>query len=239
MFVVACSNQLEPTESQPSLAQVSVASSAAAPVKSAPARAAPDQRLAPVASAAPSGNVPTSAPLQIRRDGQQHPAAAARRVLHFGDSMVPLVGNYLKPAVEKAGGRYTSISTASARTVSWADDERLPDAIEQQDPELVLVSLGSNELYVSELDAPKQAIRRIVAQIGDRACLWIGPPAWNKRRQFLNMLAQTVAPCRYFDSTKLKFKRQQDGRHPTFGSSHRWASEVWKQLGGTEGLAAD
>jgi len=160
----------------------------------------------------------------------------AERVLHLGDSMVPLVANYLRTALA-AQGRYEAISTASATTLSWAEDPRLPSAIKKLDPDLVLISLGSNEIFVREdLAAHISAAKRIVAGIGARPCLWIGPPAWAKGFGFVEALSAAVAPCGYFASEKLSFERQADGRHPTWAASYAWANQVWKRLGGKNDL---
>lgn len=164
------------------------------------------------------------------------PAAKAHRVLHVGDSMVPLVANYIKPVVMRNGGSYESISISSSSTGSWAATHQLRDAVAKLNPDLVLISLGSNDLFVRDLDARARDIRQIVAEVGGRACLWVGPPAWAKDFGFLQTLRESSAGCGYFDSSVLRFERQADGRHPTWGSSYRWASAVWKQLGGTDDL---
>lgn len=161
------------------------------------------------------------------------PAAQARRVLHFGDSMVPLVGNYLRPRFEAQGGQYAITSTSSSSTLSWAEGAQLREALAQHDPELVLISLGSNELYFTDdLAQRAAAIQAIVREVGGRACLWIGPPSWAKARAFLDTLEANLGSCSYFDSAKLPMERQADGRHPTWGASHGWANRVWQRLGG-------
>jgi len=70
------------------------------------------------------------------------PAAQARKVLQFGDSRVPLVGNYLRPRFEARGGRYEITSTSSSSTLSWAEGTQLRDALAKHEPDLVLISLG-------------------------------------------------------------------------------------------------
>ena len=159
--------------------------------------------------------------------------AEARRVLHFGDSMVPLVGNYLRPVYERQGSSYRMLSTRSSTTRTFSEHAALATELRDYDPDLVLISLGSNELFERELGAVATAVRAIVRQVGNRPCLWIAPPAWAKGHGFLDTLQDSVAPCDYFDSSRLPFSRQADGRHPDWSSSYRWASEVWRALGGT------
>ena len=175
----------------------------------------------------------------MERDGKSLPAARAERVLHFGDSMVPLVGNYLRPEFEAAGSRYEIMSTSSSSTLSWAKGEELRQHLAKSDPDLVLISLGSNELYfVDDLGERAAAIQSIVRAIGGRACLWIGPPSWAKARGFLDTLEENLGHCAYFDSARLPMQRQADGRHPTWGASHGWANKVWQRLGGESALRA-
>ena len=172
-------------------------------------------------------------PLTVVQGGQSVPAARAKKVVHFGDSMVPLVGNYLRPRIEAQGGHYEVISTSSSSTLSWAEGALLRETLAKHQPELVLISLGSNELYfVDDLAQRAQAIRSIVREVGDRACLWVGPPSWAKARGFLDTLEKNLGHCSYFDSAKLPMERQADGRHPTWGASHGWANRVWQRLGG-------
>lgn len=155
------------------------------------------------------------------------------RVLHIGDSMVPLVGNYLRPVYQERGARYVMLSTHSSSTRSWASDARLAAALAEHDPDLVLISLGTNELFDRDLTSIARAIEQLTARVAPRACLWIAPPAWAKDAGFAQTLRDHSGSCQVFDSTRLPFTRQSDGRHPDWSSSYRWATEVWRALGGT------
>jgi len=204
----------------------------------APSQAAAVSAPAPVPTASASASTsvePLESPvLQFESNDGPSPAAEALRILHVGDSMVPLVGNYLRQILAKEGRRYEIVSIPSSSTLSWARDHGLRDAMYRYDPQVVLISLGSNELFDPNPTRRALAIRQIVAETRDRPCLWIGPPAWKKDRGFLQVLEQNVGRCRYFDSAKLSLDRMADGRHPSWTGSHKWAVEVWKVLGGTQ-----
>jgi hypothetical protein len=165
------------------------------------------------------------------RDASAPPWPPAR-VLHVGDSMVPLVGNYLRPAFEALGSRYVVDFTDSSTLGAWARDERLSKAVWKHDPDLVLLSLGSNELFAHDLESRAGLVRRLVADLRGRDCVFVGPPAWTDARRFLQMLRDNVAPCRYFDSARLPLERTSDGRHPDWNAGYAWSSEVWAFLGG-------
>jgi len=232
--VVACSKE---SEGASPTAVPEPAKSPAAPSASAAAPSAP--ALVASVPALPSAKPAANGPLTLQRDGQSVPAAQARKVVHFGDSMVPLVGNYLRPRFEAQGGHYEITSTSSSSSLSWAEGDLLGKTLAKHDPDLVLISLGSNELYfVDDLAQRAEAIRAIVRAVGDRACLWIGPPSWAKARGFLDTLEANLGHCSYFDSAKLPMERQADGRHPTWGASHGWANQVWQRLGGEGGVDA-
>jgi hypothetical protein len=180
---------------------------------------------------------PTSGPLLLAKPEGLVPAARARRILHVGDSMVPLVGNYLRPIVQARGGTYDIVSLASSSTREWGGPKRiLQDAMFRYDPEVVLISLGSNELFDPHPEARIESIRQIIADTRGRPCLWISPPAWKKDFGFLELLRKNLEHCRYFDSTKLNLPRMPDGRHPDWTGGYRWASGVWKALGGTDAV---
>ncbi len=206
---------------------------------SAPTPTPPAASLAPSATAAAptpaaSESAIDSGILTLERDGQRVPAARAERVLHVGDSMVPLVANYLAPLVRKRGGKYHVLSEISSSTSIWASRRLLHEATYDYDPDLVLISLGSNELFAPPTARQARDIQQLVQHTRGRPCLWIAPPAWKRDRGFLALLQANLGHCRYFDSTQLDLPRMEDGRHPNWVGGHRWASAVWRALGGTE-----
>ncbi len=166
-------------------------------------------------------------------------AASARRVLHVGDSMAPLVGYYLRPVFARSGATYVVLAEDSSSTLSWDNSRKLQEAVYEHEPDLVIVSLGSNELFEPTPARRRGAVRRLVEDVRGRACLWIGPPAWKKDLGFVDMLRANLGHCRYFDSTALRLPRMDDGRHPTWTGGHRWASAVWRDLGGSGAVPAN
>lgn len=147
--------------------------------------------------------------------------------------MVPLVGNYLRPIFQKDGRKYNIESVTSSSTLSWDNKRLLQDAMYKYDPDLILISLGSNELFDRNPGRRAPAIKRLVQDTRGRPCLWIGPPAWKEDYGFIEVLKQNLGHCRYLDSVALKLPRMADGRHPSWTGGYRWAVAVWKELGGT------
>jgi hypothetical protein len=170
----------------------------------------------------------------VRDDAGTRAAAVASRVLHVGDSMAPLVGNFLRPLFHKQGRNYWIETVVSSSTLEWAEKRLLQDAMYKYDPEVVIVSLGSNELFDPRPARRGPAVKQIVADTRGRPCLWIGPPLWKPDTGFIAVLKQNLGHCRYFDSSKLDLPRMEDGRHPSWTGGWRWADAVWRELGGTE-----
>jgi hypothetical protein len=172
--------------------------------------------------------------LLLRSDGGFIPAARAERILHVGDSMAPLVGNYLRTLFNTEGRKYWVESIPSTSSLDWGSKRLLQDAMYRYDPQVVLISLGSNELFDPNPERRAGAIRQIVEDTRGRPCMWIGPPLWKKDTGFVRVLQANLGHCRYFDSSKLRLPRMEDGRHPSWSGGYAWASAVWRALGGTE-----
>lgn len=221
----------------PGLLLLAACNTEASPATTARAAAGPDaspSNAAPAAApAAPSEAASAAArPLAIQRDGGTVPAAEALRVLHVGDSMAPLVGNYLRPIFDASRRSYFIETVVSSSTLDWAGKGLLREAMYKYDPELVLISLGSNELFDPKPARRGTAVEQMVGETRGRPCLWIGPPLWKKDTGFVDVLRKHLGHCRYFDSSRLDLPRMADGRHPSWTGGWRWADAVWRELGG-------
>ncbi len=239
-LTIACSEPDQAPAASPDPTGSNPLSPPAKPIASlhAAASALPSAAGSPALDAGPQAidqaALPADAPLTLLAEGGVRPAAQAERFLHVGDSMVPLVGNYLRPLVQGRGGKYFIDSVTSSSTLSWDNERRLQQAMYRYDPQVVLISLGSNELFDRTPERRAPAIQRLVADTRGRPCLWIGPPAWKKDFGFIEVLKSNLGHCRYLDSTALKLPRMEDGRHPSWSGSHRWATVTWQLLGGVE-----
>jgi lysophospholipase L1-like esterase len=150
------------------------------------------------------------------------------RVLVFGDSMVTSgLGVYLQERVAARGGKLFLISKGSSTTATWTEGHELQDLLTRLRPDIVLVVLASNELFVPNPEARRYAVRAIVERIGARPCLWIGPSPWLPEKGILGVVKSASSPCRYYDSTSLTLERQADHIHPTMLGGKAWAEAVW------------
>lgn len=153
------------------------------------------------------------------------------RVLMFGDSMVwSGLGWTLEKLVVARGGSFSFATKPLATTVMWAEGQELAKVIARTRPDVVIVALPANELFIPNPSARVRDIRKIVDVIGNRPCVWIGPAPWRPQKGMLDVVRENAAPCRFYDSTDLPIERQADGIHPTLAGGRAWADAVWRDV---------
>jgi lysophospholipase L1-like esterase len=149
----------------------------------------------------------------------------------FGDSMVTSgLGVSLEERVVARGGKWFHVSRPSSTTLSWRQGAELEQLLARTRPDVVIVVLASNELFVPFPRARESDVRTIVQRIGARACLWVGPAPWLPEKGMLEVVRESSSPCRYFDSTALDLERQPDRIHPTRKGGKAWADAVWQAV---------
>ena len=192
------------------------AAPSAAPTATSPPEPEREPEPEPVTPAAPPG-LP---PIAIRK---------GTRVLMFGDSMVTSgLGVTLEERVVAQGGKFFHISKPSSTSLTWAEGRALQDLVLRTRPDVVIVVLASNELFVPNPHARAPEVRTIVQRIGSRPCLWIGPAPWRPEKGIIGVVRETSKPCRFFDSSGLTLERGPDGIHPTLHGGKTWANAVWQ-----------
>jgi hypothetical protein len=156
-----------------------------------------------------------------------------RRVLMFGDSMVNCgINVWLKPRLAKLGvERYATHSWASSTTQTWSTSPKIKLYLQRYDPDVVIIVIGSNELFHPYPRMMIKPIQAILAQIGPRRQVyWVGPPAWKKDKGIIAVMESQLPPGHFLDSAKVAMTRQSDGYHPDFKGSRQWADAIWAWL---------
>ena len=214
---------------------------APAPVAPAPAPAAdpgpppaPATDPAPMPAAAtpaatePAPAVPTPAPAEA-------PLAdlpVGTKVLQVGDSFAAALGIPLGKRLKAAGVR-TSLEYKTASYVpTWAFGPDLPKIIDTYRPDLVLVTLGANEVEITDPPQRAGAVKRLVQKLGDRPCVWILPPLWKPDTGLMQVIKDNAAPCKVLDSSALvkDLPRGPDKIHPSTEGREVWAEAVFQWL---------
>lgn len=152
------------------------------------------------------------------------------RVIHFGDSFATAgLFQSLRPKFKELGVQYEAHARASSTTYAWAYGQELPQLLAKR-PDLVIVTLGANEMFVGHPEDRQKAIRTIVKKIGDRPCVWVAPPPWKSHTGILDVIRDNISPCLYFDSeaeVDQPIERRKDGIHPSLSGGRVWAEALW------------
>jgi hypothetical protein len=169
------------------------------------------------------------------------PVAEAKKyrvVVHTGDSMVGGgLCKALAPKFKDEGTKFVRDVWESASIVAFAESDRLPKLMKKYDPDLVLLTLGANDVFDKHPENMIRYIETIVKKVGSRDCYWIGPPLWKGDAGLVGVIRDHAAPCVFFDSGSLKLQRAGDGIHPTEKGGAVWADAFWESFRGPPSAA--
>lgn len=163
------------------------------------------------------------------------PIPPGTKVLHIGDSFAGALGKPLGELFETAGMRSVLKHTDSSYLTDWAWDGNLTKYLWKYNPDLVIVTLGANELEIVKPELREKTVKKIVDTIGERPCVWIAIPLWEgPKNGLLDVIKAHSAPCIYMDTNELfdttKMARIRDGIHPTTAARKAWADDVFLWL---------
>ena len=212
VMTVSCANRPAPS-AEPS-----------APHDLAPPVAKEDEARVRVAAAVPE------APSTDAGVRSEPPSLAGKTVLHVGDSMVGGAGGLTKALEARfsaEGAKLVRDFKVSESLVSFDKSPRLRELLAQHKPDVVIITLGTNDALVPHPEVYAANVRSIVKRASARECYWMGPPLWKADTGILAMLRDNVAPCRFFDGSKLELQRRSDGIHPTDKGGADWAAAFW------------
>ena len=108
----------------------------------------------------------------------------------------------------------------------------MPKFVSSYRPDLVLITLGANELEIPKPEERVKPIKHLVSSLAGRPCVWIAPPVWKPDTGLLKVIRDNVAPCRYLDSNALvhDLPRARDKIHPSTEGRQIWAKIVFDWL---------
>jgi len=159
------------------------------------------------------------------------------RLLLVGDSLAVGMAPYFRELASAARIPFTSLAVVGTRIDQWSDNPTLRDTLASFRPTIVLVSLGTNDEYLTGADAvtrQRAALDRLLKLLGTAApqdVIWIGPPTLPKRSNgIVAMLQDAIPSSDYFPSQALTLPRGPDGIHPTARGYAGWAGTIWQWL---------
>jgi lysophospholipase L1-like esterase len=163
-----------------------------------------------------------------------------KKVLHVGDSMVG--GTFgLTRALEKKltpeGAKLVRRTTVSESLASFDKGPILRDALHDEKPDIVIITLGANDVLSPYPETYGGSVERIVKRIGERECWWIGPPRIKSAVETPSgktsdlVLSEVIkghaGTCHFVESTGLKIDRASDGVHPSNAGGEAWVDAFW------------
>jgi len=203
---------------------------------------APTPASAPSTSATPAGAPPADAEPTPNPAPAAAPVAAAEptpdplpkgtRVLQIGDSFAAALGGELSKLFKEAGVRSTLEYKTASYIPNWSYEGDIPKFVSNYRPDLVLITLGANEIEIPKPEERVKPIKHLVGTLGGRPCVWIAPPLWKPDTGLLQVIRDNIAPCRYLDSNALvhDLPRGRDKIHPSAEGRQIWAKIVFDWL---------
>ncbi len=127
------------------------------------------------------------------------------------------------------GVHYEALTVTAAGIRSFAKEQHVAKFVKAKNPDLVIVQIGTNNLTVPHPEAYLDDLKKIVGQIGNHPCVWIGPiPLEQPEHGMRAMLRANTAPCTFYDPWDLNLARQSDKIHPTQPAAKKWATAFWE-----------
>lgn len=157
--------------------------------------------------------------------------------LFFGDSMVEGLAKRLADYTGENNHRLYTVIWYSSTTERWASTRTLEYFIHQYKPTYIILCLGSNELFVNDLDTRAEYIATLVGKMNRLPYVWIGPADWNGNTGIVNLIAKGAGRGHFFDSRHMNLQRGTDHYHPTWLASAQWMDSVVRFMSSHE--AAD
>lgn len=164
--------------------------------------------------------------LEAEADGPAELDTTPQNFLIIGDSMTWNLALRLAEYAEANGHDIHTVNWDSSSTKTWGDCDTLRHFINKFNPSYVFVSLGANEIFLKDASSRKKCVESILAQIGDRPYVWIGPPNWKEGEGVNDMIESMCVPGSFFRTAGMKFQLRKDGIHPTEKASALWLDSV-------------
>lgn len=153
--------------------------------------------------------------------------STAQTILFIGDSMLEGLSPRLAAYAEHNGHTLYSVIWYSSTSQVWGRSDKLRHYIDTLHPTYIFVSLGANELFVSDIINKRRGyVQKIIADIDTIPYVWIGPPNWKPDTGINELIAQESAEGTFFLSDGMHFERSKDGAHPTRTSAAQWLDSV-------------
>ena len=217
----------------PAVSASPAASAADAPGVAAVAGSAAPEPALPADSESKASLAPApSATAEPAPQPAAQPLPKGTLVLQIGDSFAAALGVELGKLLKAQGVRSALEYKTASYIPNWSYDGDVPKFVSTYHPDLVLITLGANEIEIPKPELRAGPIKHLVGELGGRPCVWVAPPLWKPDTGLLKVIKDNIAPCRYLDSNALvhDLPRGRDKIHPSAEGREIWAKIVFDWL---------
>ncbi|HEY0467421.1 MAG TPA: hypothetical protein VGC79_24645, partial [Polyangiaceae bacterium] len=145
----------------------------------------PDPSQTPSASTTPSSaphaeaeREPGEGPSAVPLEGTPAPLPKGTRVLQIGDSFADALGGSLGKMLRAVEVRSDLEFETPSYIPNWSYGAKLPKLLSRYHPDLVLITLGANEIEIPHPEERIKPVKHLVQTLAGRPCVWIAPPLW-------------------------------------------------------------
>ena len=147
-------------------------------------------------------------------------------MLHIGDSFAGALGVELGRQLEQRD--ITSILRYETATYipTWAWSPKLDTYLNRYKPDLVVITLGGNELQVPDPEDRIRNIKKLIGRLRGTPCVWVAIPLWEGAKpRMIDVIRDNSAPCAFMDTNALipEMARAKDKIHPSMSAREQWA----------------
>ena len=151
----------------------------------------------------------------------------SQKILLIGDSMLEGLMLRLKDYTSQNNHDLKTVILYSSSTEYFGNSDTLKYFINQYKPTYIMLVVGANELFVSDIIRKRNKfVKHILKQIDSINYVWIGPPNWKEDTGINDLIVDNVGTLRYFPSKNLNYQRSSDGAHPTHASASVWMDSI-------------
>lgn len=231
LSVPACSAAVASTATAPAVARATTATEASpVPTATDATLTAPPPTQSGSSEPPSDGQAPAASVVSSDAEAENDaPLPTGTTILQIGDSFAGALGIDLNRDLREEGVRGVLRYETSTYIPTWAGKKELDGYLLRFHPDLVLITLGANELLIPDPSQRAPTIHRLVRRLGGRPCVWVAPPLWaGARPDLLETIREACAPCVYLDSSALvpDLERMRDHIHPSMQGRKIWAKAV-------------
>jgi hypothetical protein len=156
--------------------------------------------------------------------------STSKYILLCGDSMTEQMRFAWEEYAKKNGHRLMTCTWYSSSTVAWSESNRLSILIKEYKPDIIIFTVGSNELFIPNVEKREKYIKDIIleADTTNIPFVWIGPPNWKDDSGINEIIKKNLGKNRFYYSGhfRKRLARGKDGAHPTREAAAIWTDSI-------------